>query len=74
MKRSEMVELLNSKRNKMPPGKDLTSSTIISILEQAGMLPPTICYNAVGEYINIEDTDILHDNDVSFDWEPEGEL
>lgn len=42
MKRSKMVDILNKARMKMPEGLDLTSSSIIRLLEQNGMLPPEI--------------------------------
>lgn len=79
MKRSEVVNRI--KEYFITEVDDLTmyevntySEGIMKLLESDKlMLPNTICYNAVGEYGKIEDTDILHDNDVSFSWEPEDE-
>lgn len=77
MKRSEVVELLEKSFFKHMNNVDHDTdkevySAVLEDLEKV-MLPNTICYNAVGEYGKIEDTDILHDNDVSFSWEPEDE-
>lgn len=77
MKRSKAIELIQSTYNKTSYQDyemgSQDADDILTALEKAGMLPPTICYDSVGEYCKIKDTDILHDNDISFRWEPEDE-
>lgn len=79
MKRSEALKAIKKAINGInfedcyPEEVNDHAFYILGKLESMGMLPPTICYNAVGEYQKIKDTDILHDNDISFQWEPEDE-
>lgn len=50
------------------------AEAILKRIESLGMLPSSIRYNSTGDYVNINDTDILHDNDISFDFEPEDKV
>jgi hypothetical protein len=79
MKRSEMVYILAETLIE-DCGLDFlamkpidVAKVILDQIEKEGMLPPTIRYNSVDEYSKIENTEILHDNDVSFAWEPEND-
>lgn len=47
------------------------AESVLTAIEKAGMLPPTIRYDAVNEFVNIKETDLLSDNDASFAWEDE---
>lgn len=49
----------------------MEAEAILKRIEALGMLPSSIRFNATGDYVNINDTDILHDNDISFAFEPE---
>jgi len=75
MKRSEMIQKIRTMVDDVTDGAltDYGAELVLNKLEAEGMLPPTICYNAIHEFDNIKNTDILHDNDISFAWEPEDE-
>lgn len=79
MKRSEMVEIIKKQMEPWTNGvasydeQKTTADDLLSKLEEAGMLPPSICYHATGEY---DDTkivkELLSDSyDAGFEWEEE---
>lgn len=70
MRRSEMVRAIAMYlAGKVP--YEMYPHEIVELIEAKGMLPPTVCYLNCGEYVKVVDTDIMSDNDIAFEWEPE---
>jgi hypothetical protein len=71
MKRSEMIRAIKQRLDNTVCNEEDYADQFLTVVEQLGMLPPTLRYDSVNEYVSIKDTDILRDNDASFAWEPE---
>lgn len=76
MKRSEMVKSMDEKFGGRVDGYGTTQSSaedILDFLEKAGMLPPTVCWLATGEYSPVKELTELatSDYDCSIQWEEE---
>lgn len=76
MKRSVIIKQLKYWLfgNTNNPNHELEAEALLNKIEDMGMLPSSIRYNATGDYVNINDTDILHDNDISFAFESEDKV
>lgn len=75
MKRSEMLtklqQLLGSRLGH--PFYHNLAEDVLSLCEDAGMMPPNVMFHATGDYSTLDELDILHDYDISFAWKPEDE-
>lgn len=75
MKRSEMLQIMKIASATGPSGAEIDKylNNILTKMENAGMLPPTVRINATNEFMSAKELINESGYDVSSAWEDENE-